>query len=798
MGANRSFLFASVAVTFGLAGAARAAIPPAAAQLDEVVVTATRRAENLIDVPVSAAVASGQTLERLNLNSAEDLPRLAPGLTIAGYNTPRGAGFKVRGIGTNVFADGIEQSVGTVVDGIPLARAGQGLADLIDVDHVEVLRGPQGLLFGRNASAGLINIVTRLPTMTPSLAADVSYGSGNQVKAAGSVSGPVSKDVQGRLTAYLTKEDGLVHNIGTGKDYDGRDEYGVRGQLRWVPTEALDIVLRADWSKRNNDCCVWTVNQFATRATDPRASAAFLSSITGPISQGPGSRDVNLRGQIFNLSENAGGSMEVNYKLGAYTLTSLTGYRTWDQKDNNDADLSPLNVLDRNYGGNNLNQFSQEIRLTSPKDRFIDFVAGLFYYDSSNDGSFQQVGRFTIGLAQAQAAGANLTLAPGVVLPAAQNFGRDVNTTIRVRDEAAFGQANVNFTPRTRLILGARLTDTRVSMDFARVGTPGANAFNFVLGAAFAPLAFNVETSDTSLSWRAGLAQDVGERGNLYATVTRGYKGPGFNNLLDVVIPVGTTPQDFTRVRPEVPTSFEAGYKAELFERRLRLNLAAYYTGFKDFQAQVVEPQPNGLSSYAIRNAGKLISKGFEGDATFAATANLTLGGSASYNDAYFESFLAASCPTAGALVTTPGAFCGPLLAGGANRTSFDASGRDAPGAPKWTGNLNFDYRHALEGGTWEGFAQGLFNWRSSTTFALYPANIPNPTVQRAYGLVNLTAGVSNEKLGTTLSVFVNNLFDKQFAQSLSGLPFDAIGGVLQFVNRDAERTLGIKISVRR
>jgi len=768
------------------------------AELEEVVVTAGRREEALTSVATSVAVASGDILEQLNLNAAEDLSRLAPSLTIVGYGTPRGAGFKIRGVGTAIFADGIEQSVGTVVDGIPLARAGQGLADLIDVERVEVLRGPQGLLFGRNASAGLVNVVTRRPSAEPSLAADVSYGSANQLKASASVAGPFTDALRGRLTGYTTQEDGLVHNIGTGKDYNSRSEHGFRGQLLFEPSGDLEFVLRGDWSKRDNECCIWTVNRFATPETDPRPTAVFLSSITGPIEEGVGAREVNPRGEIFNKVENDGASLEVNYRLGTYTLTSLTGYRSWSQEDNNDADISPYNVGDRNYGGNDLTQFSQEFRLTSPKDRFVDFVAGLFYYDTENEGNFQQVGRLTSGFAQAQAPGIDIPLAPGVVLPAEQNFGRDVNTVIKVTDYAAFGQANVNFTPSTRLIIGGRLTNTEVSMYYSRVGTPGSSAYNFILGPAWLPLAFKASQSDTDFSWRLGVAHDFGEDGNLYATITRGYKGPGYNNLLDVVVPAGTTPQDFTEVRAERPTNYEVGYKANLLDRRVRVGLAAYYTEFEDFQAQVLEPQSIGVSLFAIRNAGRLITQGFEADVEALVTPDLTVGAAVAYGDSYFDEFKDAGCPAAGAFVNEVGAPCGPTAPGGPRAVSFDASGLDNVGAPRWTANLNAHYQHTLGQSEWLGYAQGLYNWRSDNTFILYPDNISNPTRFGAYGLLNLTAGISNDRLGTSISLFVNNVFDKQFPLSLSALPFDAIGGVGQIVNRDAERMYGIKVSVRR
>lgn len=765
----------------------------------DIIVTAQRREERLIDVPVSVAVTSGEELERLNLNSAADLQFVTPGLSLGDSNTPRGAGFRVRGVGTTVFADGVEQSVGTVVDGVPLARAGQGLADLADIERIEVLRGPQGLLFGRNASAGLINIVTRRPTEELSVIALASYGTDDEIRLNGSIAGPVAGEkVLGRLTGYLSKRDGTIRNITTGQLYNDRNEYGFRGQLDLRPSERIEVILRGDWSKRENDANIWAVRQFATRATDPRPAVALLSSVTGPIASGPRAREVNNNGEIANRVESYGGSAEINLELGDYTLTSLSAYREWKQADTNDADISPLNILDRNFGGNNVRQISQELRLTSPADRPIEFVAGLFFFDTSNQGRFSQVGRFTVGLAQAAAAGTNLPLAPGLVLPATQLFGRDVTTDIDVRDYAAFGQATINVSDAFSVIAGARVTNTKVNLDYARVGTPGANAFNFVLGGAFAPLAFQAETEDTNLSWRLGLQYELTSSSNVYASVARGYKGPGFNNLLDIVLPAGQTPQAFTQVEPEIPTAYEVGYKGSMLDGAFTVSVAAFLTDFKNFQAQVVEFAPgSSIGSFAIRNAGKLRTQGFELEMNARPARGLTFGVGLAYTRSKFRSFQGASCPRLGALVFAVGAPCGPLATSGPNATSFDASGLRVPNSPDWTGNVEGRYDFDLGGSGLGGFVQGNYYFRSDTVFGLYPRNIPNPTQQDGYGIMNASAGITAGDGRYTLSVFARNLFDTHYVTGIADLPFDAAGGLLQFVTQEAERTVGIALNVR-
>lgn len=766
--------------------------------LGTVTVTALKREARLVDVPVSVVATTGETLESRNLTAATDLQYTTPGLGLGDANTPRGAGLRIRGIGTNVFADGIEQSVGTVVDGVPLARAGQGLADIVDIERIEVLRGPQGMLFGRNASAGLINIVTRGPTDEFSFRGNAAFANDGFVNVSGAVSGPIVADrLSGRISGYTNQRDAIVNRIGEEESLNDRDEFGFRGALRFTPGEDLEFILRADYSERDNACCVWTPRSFADATSDPRPGITFLEPLLGGVEAGEENLTIgDASGEYFNTVISRGVSGEINWSLGDFTLTSLTAFRGWRQKDNNDADLSPLNVLDVNFGANRLDQFSQELRLTSPAGERLEYVIGAFYYDSSNEGSFDQVGRFAISFAQAQAAGVDIPLAPGLVLPADQLFGRSIETVIDVEDVALFGQASFDLTDRLTLIAGARYTDTEVAMDFERFGTPGADAFNFLLGPAFAPLAFDVSTSDTNVSWRVGAQYALSEDSNVYATVARGYKGPGFNNLLDIVIPPGQTEKEFTLVEPEIPTAYEIGYKAILLDGTLTLDTAVYRTEFEDFQAQIREVQPDtGLSSFAIRNAGELVTQGFEVQLSAAPTDALTLGFAASYNDTEFESFEGAACPRLGAVVTEVGAPCGPVEAGGPNATFFDASGQPGTNAPEWTFSLDGRYERPVFNG-WDGFVQGDVFWRDDVTFGLYPDNIDNPTTQESYAILNASVGLIGGDGAYTVSLFARNLTDENFVTSIFDLPFDGAGGFGQFTTADAQRTVGVALNV--
>ncbi len=764
-----------------------------------IVVTAQKRTERLLDVPVSVAVADGESLRALNFNEATDLQFLAPGLALGDANTPRGAGFRVRGVGTQIFADGIEQSVGTVVDGVPLTRAGQGLADLIDIERIEVLRGPQGMLFGRNASAGLINIVTRLPSLDNfGFEGQASYGDDDDIRIGGSITGPIIEDVAGfRLTGFYNSRDGFVTNIANGEDLNARKEYGFRGSILLQPNESLEIILRGDWSKRNNRANIWTV-----RALDG-ASPLVTSPIPGLIAPviapeiqaaaGPESRIVNIGGDIFNRVESYGGSGEINYSFGDYTLTSLTAYREWDQADNNDADQSLLNILDVNTGTNTLDQFSQEIRLTSPQDQLVSFVAGLFYYESSNENSTVQTGKFVPTFAQFGAAGIPAPV-PGtpIVVQPADLAGRSVFSNVDIRDYAAFGQANINVSEQFKIILGGRYTNTKVSTVYDRSPGPGTSPlFNLLLGSGAAPLAYDLSTKDENFSWRAGLQYAPTSDLNFYGTIARGYKGPGFDTQVDFTVQDGRTTLESALVEPEIPTSYEVGVKGAFAEGRVTANLAFFLTDFEDFQAQVFETPPGAaLGSFRVRNAGKLRTQGFELEVNARPADGFTAGFGLAYADTEFRSFTGAACPRAAQASTVPGNPC----AGGA--AAFDASGRPAPNAPKWTLSLNSRYETEIAQG-FGVFAQANMLMRSDTLFSTVPEGVSNPYEQDGYVVVNGSVGftVAEGKYG--LSVFIKNLFDQNYVTSVFDLPFGGAGDFGQFVTRDAERTTGIQANVR-
>ncbi|WP_448577464.1 TonB-dependent receptor [Thermaurantiacus sp.] len=762
----------------------------------EILVTAQRREERLQDVPISIAVTSGARLESLHFNTASDLQFVTPGLDFTDSQSARASGFRIRGIGTAAVADAIEQSVGVVLDGVPLARIGQGLTDLADIEQIEVLRGPQGMLFGRNASIGLINITTRKPSAEPEFGANVSYGTGNELRLNGVASGPLGTTARARISGYLSERDGIVTNVTTGERYNDRKEYGVRGAFLLEPSDRVEIVVRGDWLRRDNRANIWAVNNFASSATDPRPNAFFLKNYIGPVASGPEARDINNDGDIFSIAENWGFSGEINWEIGEFTLTSLTAYRQWNFQDQIDADISPLNILNVSFGENDLHQISQEVRLSSPVDKNVSFVTGLFYFRTENVSFYRQEGRivpiFAVNI------NVPIPIAPGIVLPPGQLFGRDIRTSVINEDFAAFGQATINLSDQFSLIAGGRITHAKVGLDFDRTGTPGSSAFNFLLGPAFAPINFQVDTQDTNFSWRIGGQYRPNRDLTFYATISRGYKGPGFNSNFDVVPLPGQTLEEQLLIRPEIPTNYEIGLKGSFLDRTLSVSLSLFHMEVKDFQAQAIEfSESLQVATFTLRNAGSLRSRGFEIDLRAMPIRDLTFGFGLAYTDGVFKDYQGAPCPRDGLAVRTIGAPCGPPAAGQPNATGFDASGLRLNGSPEWSGTLDGRWDFNLGGSGARGFLQALYSFRSSTLFGLYPDNIPNFTRQPDYGLLNTSLGVNFADNKVQVAVFARNLLDQNFLTNIGDLPFDGLGGRLQWVSPEAARTVGISAGLR-
>ena len=777
---NKSMLFPVSAIALGLAGAVQAQEAEGELRLEVITVTAQKIEQDLQQVPVSVTAISGNALEVRQIDSFDQLQFIAPGLSFnAGVNARQSAS-TIRGIGTGLFNIGVEASTAVAIDGVIMGREGAGLFDFVDVERVEVLRGPQGTLFGKNASAGVISVITRAPTSTFEGTFNISYGSFDEVNLSGSVSGPLSDRVQGRVSAYSNTRDGYVDNINPDAAQDEvneRDEQGLRAKLSVELSDNSQLLLSADYAQRDQAQGALTHREFSTPG---EVGSGFLPVVFIPVNGGigpqlvaeaaaalgitPGPENLKIGSEaLFSSDMDAWGlSAQYEHTLGTFELVSLTSYREWTSVDNNDADLVPLPFLSINIGDLAQHQFSQEIRIDSPRDQALTYTVGLYYFEQQLDQDNIQGGSFPLG-------------PMGALLP----FGTDLRSEFSERNYAVFGQGEFALTDRFSLLAGLRLLNSEIEGEQEKFVADGFVAP--FLGQSISSGLESADDDDSDIVWRFGAQYYLSDATNFFATVSRGYKAAGIVTGLSINPVAGNT---LPVVAPERPTQYEVGVRHTGFDGRLITNLTLYYTEVEDFQQQALIPNEGGIASFGVTNAGVVETKGFEAELTALPTEGLTLSLALAYTEAVFDEFLRAPCDDA---FQTAAEGC--VTVDGAR--SQDLSGNRLPNSPDWVANGLARYDFDLSD-NWNGFAQLGLQYRSDTDFA--NNNDPRQR-QESYTLLDAQLGLHLPHERGTLSVFGRNLTDESFVESIVGSAFDA-GGLAQFLTLESQRTWGVKLSL--
>jgi iron complex outermembrane receptor protein len=742
--------------------------PPASAAapvtaLDEILVTARRRSENLQNVPVAVTAIPETALRAQNLADTRDLARLVPALQFVGGATTKLLNFSTRGVGTFVFSDGFDQSVGVAFDGVPLARSGGSIADLVDIDHVEVLEGPQGMLFGKNASAGLINITTKAPRLGETEGNfRVAYGSFNELQTNATVNLPLGDNFAIRASAWRYRHDGYVDAVDLGRKLGVKDSYGGRLRLRWQPAEGTDINLTGEWTGADQDPSVTTIRVFATDALGVRT---YETGRGTPI--GPTNLVTTSPTDLFNKASSRAYTLTLDQDVGKHTVSSVTSYRKIQVNENFDPESSNAPLYVSTQGDNvRYKQFSQELRLTSPADQRLRYVLGGIYFHLDLDDYFYSV------------------IVGGTPVPS--SVGATTNFTSE--HYAAFSEFTFDVTERFRLIAGGRASHDAVKGDLTRaliapynppVPLPPVNG----PGASFGPFAYSAKTSSNEPSYRFGAQFDATPDVMLYATASRGYKGPGLD--FQFTTTAAAAAATGLIVRPEIAKNYEVGFRSKLFDRKVTLNATAFAEQFQDFQ--VSTRLPTIAPSFSTQNAKELKTTGVEGTFEIRPGGGLSLSGSASYIHARFTDFTNAACyprePTAPAgTPPTPG-----LCINGTQ----SVNGEPLNNAPKVTANLTARYDTQLSGGQ-PVYAQVNYRYQGDQVFNA----VADPYErQKAYSIVNIGAGVrtADERYGLTF--YGKNIFKGEFVYrtvaQLSGAYY------AQTVPYDAQRTWGVAFDAK-
>lgn len=762
----------------------------------EIIVTAQKRSERLQDVPVAVSVVSGEAIANQGRVNLEGAQYLVPALNFVKAGTALNQTLFLRGIGTTTFSIAVEPSVSTVLDGVVLSRAAEAFTDLVDIERLEVLRGPQGTLFGKNASAGVVNIVSKRPgrELGGTIEGSYFFDNGNEYRVRGAIDLPLSEQLRTRTTAFYDKYDGNIFNQAptVNRRVNGFEHYGVRSIIEADPSETVKLTFIGDYHKNDDDCCADVIGgppRLAFNSATPGAvntTALALIQTVLPTLQGDETRRVNQNLVTRTIEVGYGFSGQADIELGDQTVTSITAYRNFRNNEIRDGDFYPQPYIgvpqSHDFGPQTGNTFTQELRLTSPGKQFFDYVLGAFYSRTFTKRIFERQNIICAAATGAVLPAGVLTPCTSpLAAPSVSAFGR-ATFGATAQNVALFGQGTLNVATRFRLIGGLRYTIDQLDTFFTRVTSPGNLAsqppldqgvFNSRTSPANNgnPLAsngvpFQQRATADNFSGKAGAQFDVSESSTAFASWTRGYKGPAFNLFFNL------QPTGAVEIEPETSDSYELGLKNTLLDGRLTLNLAAYYARYKNFQANNPDSLTiGGVTTTIARftNAGTVSTRGGEIDVVFRPAPDFTISGGVAYSDAKVDRFKIPAVRTPNDVVPdgTPLAF-----------------------APKWKSSLSADYR-IRTGGSID-FAVGAQGSYQSKQLSLFVAD----PVQRAagtiggYGLVNLSASIIESEDRYRLTFQVRNLFDQSFASAISsGGP---AGAYRYQITRDADRYFGV------
>ena len=744
--------------------------PPAASDSNgtEVVVTARRREERVQTVPIAVSVVTGAELERTGTYNVSKLTQVTPTVQFSSTN-PRNSAATIRGLGApfGLTNDGIEQGVGIYVDQVYYSRAASSTFDFLDVERLEVLRGPQGTLYGKNTTAGAVNITSRAPTFTPTGRAELTLGNLNFVQLKGSVSGPIVADkVAARLAFSSTDRRGTIFNVTSGKHVNAQDNFGIRGQVLWHATDNLEINLAGDYNRQNPECCAqiyvrYGPTQRAANRQYPVLAAAFGYA---PPSTDAFDRLTDLDSDLRARQELGGVSLRADWDVGSGKITSVTAWRFWDWDPSNDRDFTGLPITTISANPSKQDQYTQELRYSSNSGGAIDYTIGLFGFHQTLHTSGLQVqgpaaSRFLLNPTSAAA-----------LNPATLNNLRSENDIDFSNTSAAlFGQLSWTPVAKLRIQPGLRLNYDRKKGSYVATVTNGTGtALTADQRGVLAPQTYEARFSAWNLSGDLTVAYDFATDVHGYATYARSFKSGGIN-LSGLPLDANNNPiLSAGTVRPEKVNHVELGLKTQFDNRRGTFNLAGFWTEISDYQATVTNGQLGVLRGY-LANAEKVRVRGVEADFSWRPTSNFSFYVNGAFTDHKYVKFVDAPCPLELSGGTTQSAanptVSPPGTPGGVSPAACDISGQWLPGISKWSASYGGEYRAPLSvSGKGEWFvgvdASSRSKFSSNASRSIY-------TDIAGYTVVNTRLGVRGID-GWSAFGWVRNLFDTDYYEVLA------------------------------
>ncbi len=779
--ANRSaFTRTPVMLAVLAALAAAPAIAQERATLGEIVVTAQKREQRLQDVPIAVSVIDGALAESVGGFNVESLKQLVPSLNIRKTNTQLNQALFLRGVGTINFAIAAQPSVAFVLDGVVLSSAGEAFGDMYDVERVEVLRGPQGTLFGKNSSAGVVNVVSKQPGSEFGGYVDLAWYDGNEKRFKAALDAPLSDTLRSRTTLTWGDFDGYIDNVTTtaarGK-LNGHDRWGLRSIWVADPNDDLKLTFIGDYRKSDDNCCVEVIGSAPTGpAALSGAQAAAVALLLGGTDylRGDESRQVRQNLVMRSKEEAWGLSAQADFSLGSFQMTSITGYRTWDSVEIREGDWLDagaayvgINQL-HDFGPQTQETFSQEFRLASPGGETVDYVAGIYYAKTDAQRYFQ---RDTV-VCRSSTLPADATGLQPCTPTASVIESPSANAPFSAEFEnlALFVDGTWNVNDRFRLIGGARWTKDDLSFvhtyNFSTTSGPGIRSITdgecTVMGVVCAGNTRTISGSNDAdeVSGRAGMQFDFSDNFMGYTTFSRGYKGPAYNVFFNM------RTSNAAVIDAETADSIEVGFKSTLADGRVVLNAAAFSAKYDNFQANNFLFL-NGTLITTLTNAGEVSTEGFELDFLARPTDNFSLSGGIAYADAKVDKFF-----------TPPGS------------TPTVRDNTKLPLAPEWKASVAAEYT----------FSAGSFDVRPGLLFVYTDEQYADlnevpVTLIDSYSTIDLTVAISDKDDRYRLTLVGRNVTDESFAALVTrGGP---AGAPRLQIPRDADRYFGAQFRMK-
>ena len=747
----------------------------------EIIVTAQRRSENVLKVPVSVTVVSAVDLQQRGVNDLTAVTKLAPSLQVAQDNT-----FSVRGVGTATFANTVEASVSQVVDEVVLGNREYAANAFYDVARVEVLNGPQGLLFGKNASAGLINITTNKPKLGElSFVADGEVvqrarpgddGTGYQLRSTANL--PLGDSAALRLNFIYSDQDPItVSKVNPAVRNDlGLENLGVRAKFLFEPTDALSVYLIGDYNRQRGITGRYdiTFRQFGAGSQYPARGLVAGADNLNFAAEAPNYRDSDTGGLQANINLALGGGLE---------LSSITAWKQAKTSFQFDSDQTPFNFFSFNGANQKYNQFSQELRLALPAGNRLSGQFGLYYYRSTGNNEGFRGGNN--GLPSFVAAGfpfcigATVTAGPPPACGVSNTsfLGQDFKYDLTQDSYAGFGQLGYQLTDTFKVSVGARLTYEQAKINLSE------NFGQYFVTLGVKKNVTNQKTDATDLSYKVGAEWQATPDLMAYGFYGEGFKGPGFSNT-------SPGPNANLAVRPEISRGGELGLKGRALDGALTFSASAFYTKFYDLQVQAFVQT---LRTFVLSNAATATTKGVDFSFQARPTTGLTLSGSIAFADAKFNDY--------------PGAQCFPTQTTGGCRANvnssdpsfvgvFNAKGYRLPLSSRFTATLGAEYAAPLSDALEAQFGIGYYH-RSPQSVGLGDA-FTVPT----WDTIDLRVGLKAKNWN--LSLFCKNCSNQMRPISIGSdggdaNPVGTAAPVLTLNQRfsfDSVRTFGVRAGI--